>query len=300
MFKRILFITAAILILILLWQAFRTFQSSPTNVLSNIFNIDFISTISSQVTSGLSSSNSSRPAQVDIDELGEFSPVAGLVEITKAEESMQVNDINYEYIEIRAKADNAQPINISNWSLQSMVSDVWIGIPQGTELFVIGEVNTLQDIYLRPGERAIIATRQSPVGVSFRVNRCSGFLNNTQDFEPPMNTLCIAPRDLVPPTIDNLKLYGDSCVDFVDGIRRCTYVTGNEEGFELLSQTCRDRIQTRLTYNYCTNAHMNDSDFYQEQEWRIFLNQNTPLWREKYEIIRLLDEQHRTIDVISY
>jgi hypothetical protein len=182
-----------------------------------------------------------------------------------------------------------------------MISGVWIGIPQGVERYVAGEVNELQDIYLRPGERAIVATKQSPVGVSFRVNRCSGFLSDTQQFEPILRTTCINPRDVVPPTIASIKEYGDACVRFAENFSRCSYVRSSDvDDYPNLSQACIERIQPRLTYNYCTSVLGDDASFFDAAEWRIFLNQDEAVWRDSYEVIRLLDEKNRTVDVVSY
>jgi len=303
MIKKIIFVVLFIIALMLLWTMFKTFYDSPDSAqetYSRSLNTGFFSGITELITGPLQDGSIKSPAHVDIDELGEFSSVAGMVEIIKDVDTVNIDDIFYEYVEIRANANNVQPINISDWSLQSMISDVWIGIPQGANLYTAGDVNELQDIYLRPGESAIVATRQSPVGVSFRVNRCSGFLGDTQEFEPPLSTLCINPQEVVLPTIENLKEYGDECVAFAENFSRCTYVTSQVEGFGDLSQACRERIQPRLTYNFCSGAHAEDSDFYSEQEWRIFLNQENPLWKENYEIIRLLDEDQRTVDVFNY
>ncbi|MAZ67229.1 hypothetical protein CL652_00465 [bacterium] len=302
MFKKSLFLILIVTAFIVLWTVFQYSQvTSSENSATQLFQMDFVSAISEQVTGSLSLIDSTSKAQVRLEELGELSPVTGMVEIQKRDiESLKMQELEYQYIEIRAKETNAQPINISNWSIQSMISDTWIGIPQGVERYVAGEVNELQDIYLRPGDRALIATKQSPVGVSFRVNRCSGFLGTTQTFEPSLRTACINPRDILPPTIDNLKEYGAECVRFAENFDRCSYVTDNTRGYSNLSQACLDRIQPRLTYNYCIEAQGNDEDFFNPGEWRIFLNQDGVAWRDSYEVVRLLDENNRTVDVVTY
>lgn len=300
--QKLLIFGAVIVAIAIMWYVVQVFQTSPAanGSAARLFQTDFTSAISDQVTGTLISRNTTRPAEVTLEELGEFSPVAGMVEIVPEKETLAETDRQHEYITIRARSTNAQPVNISNWSLQSMISDTWIGLPQGVELYVAGEVNERADIYLHPGESAIIATKASPVGVSFRVNRCSGFLGSTQRFEPSLRTLCIAPGDVVPPTVENIREYGDSCVRFVENFDRCTYVTGATATLDGLTQACRERIQPRLTYNYCTGVHSEDSDFYSEREWRVFLNQPNDLWRENYEVVRLLDEKHRTVDVFNY
>ncbi len=304
MLKRVLVITGIFLVILLGWvllTAVKNYITPTSNPERTIGSRDgFFFGVPDDFLRRLSFTDTRAPARVDMEALGELSPIVGLVEIEKKPASLRTNDLKAEYLVLYANPNNARPINISNWSLQSMVSDEWIGLPQGVEVFAVGEVNELQDIYLRPGERAIIATRRSPVGLSFHVNRCSGFLEDTQDFQPPLRTRCIVPTELLPATVENIRTYGDECVTFTHNLRSCTYVTADTRGVDTLSQACRDRIQPRLTQNYCTSIHASDADFYAPREWRIFLNQDAPLWREDYEVVRLLDEEHRTIDVINY
>ena len=302
MLKKILVIVGILLVLLFLWFVFQSVRStvSTGQGLGSFLSGDSFFSLSNNLVQNLSFKTNTRPAQVSLEELGEFSPVAGLVEITKDSRTISTQDVQTEYIEIRALETNAQPINISNWSLQSMVSDEWISLPQGAPLYALGEVNEIQDVYLTPGESAVIATRQSPVGISFRVNRCSGFLNDTQTFEPKIKTACMKPTDILPPTAENIKKYGSSCISFVEQQKKCSYTTSESRGVDELTQECRDFIQPRLTYSHCIDIHAGDADFYDKQEWRLFLNQDYALWRENYEIIRLLDEKHRTVDVITY
>ncbi|QSH39155.1 hypothetical protein JXR01_02505 [Candidatus Kaiserbacteria bacterium] len=303
MLKKIFVIGGAILILLFVWFTFQSVKNALTTNTkseSSFFGADFFFPFPSDIMQSISFQDTNRVAQVSLEELGEFSPAQGLVEIEENTAHISVSDVNDEYIIIRALETNVQPVNISNWSLQSMVSDEWIGLPQGAPLYILGEVNEVQDIYLAPGERAIISTSQSPVGVSFRVNRCSGFLNDTQDFDPPIRTACINPQEILLPTAQNIKDYGASCVSFVERIGSCTYVTSDLKEILDVSQACKDFIKPLLTYNYCINTHAGDADFYEKNEWRIFLNEDKALWRENYEIVRLLDEKHRTVDVITY
>jgi len=300
MWSKILIFGGALLFLVIIWFSFQNAKELVPSALTTLFTTDSSFSIPNGFTSGLSLSDKKGVAEVSLDELGDFSPASGLVTISKRGDSLSTADINYEYIIITANADNAQPVNISNWSLQSMISDEWIGLPQGVDSYVAGEVNEVGDIYLRPGEEAIVATKKSPVGVSFRVNQCSGYLSSTQTFEPAISKQCVDPKDIVPATIENLKLYGDECVTFAQNLNRCTYVTSSTRGYDTLSPACLAYIQPRLTYNYCVEQHVHDADFYKAKEWRIFLNQDHILWRENYEVIRLLDEQFRTIDVITY
>ncbi|PCI30837.1 hypothetical protein COB52_00700 [Candidatus Kaiserbacteria bacterium] len=292
--KTALVIIITVAMIGLAWFFVASVKKVPEEHRKQIAQRDFISAITDHLTGPLQTDKTS-PAQIDIDELGEFSPAVGLVEIVHKTSSISNTNLSKEYIEIRAGKRNAQPVNISNWSLQSMISGNWIGLPLGALNYRVGEVNELADIYLRPGESAIIATRQSPVGVSFKVNSCSGFLEDSQEFAPALNTSCVDPSEILPPTIENIRTYGDACVKFAENFKTCSYITSNSPGYSGLSRACIDYIQPRFTYNYCSGIQEESS-----KEWRVFLNQNNTLWKENYEVIRLMDEKHRTVDVINY
>lgn len=297
--KLYIFLGAAVII-IAIWLVVVAFQSASPRISTGLFQTDFLTSISRQVTSGLSFGTETSVPEVSLEELGEISPLAGMVTIEKDVLAIRDSAVANEYITISAHRRNANPINISNWSLQSMISDTWIGLPQGASTYVAGSVNEIGDIYLAPGESAVVATAASPVGVSFKVNACSGYLGSTQTFTPRLTSECVAPRAVVPPTVENIKLYGDACMQIVDNLPRCTYITNHIHGFANISSACKAEIQPRFTYNGCVGDMETNKDFFAAKEWRIFLNQPRRAWKDSYEVIRLLDDQNRTVDVFSY
>lgn len=294
---------------LLVWGGWYTFQlvgtqapvSEEAGSRGIFFEQNALMQLGEQLTRGITSPFASyEPPIVTTEELGELSPAAGLVEIVRSDRAPSRTDVAREYIVLRAGANNAQPVNITGWSLQSMVGDSWYSIPQGAVQYRVGEVNELSDIYLNPGEDAIIATKVAPLGVAFRTNRCSGFLGSVQEFTPRLEGACISPRELLPPTVENITALGESCIAFAHDFPSCEHLTSTTRGFDTLSRACRDFLQPRLTYTFCADTHIEDADFYRESEWRVFLGRNEPVWREQYEVIRLLDEQGRTVDVFSY
>lgn len=190
-FKTWFFVLFVIIFAIGVWAAIHIYKEQPSGSGAiRLFSMDFLGSISKQVTRGLPFSNVTSPAQVTLEELGEISPVAGMVTIEKDTFTIQDRAVSTEYITIHASRRNAQAINISNWSLQSMITDTWIGIPQGTSHFTAGVVNEVEDILLEPGDTAIIATTESPIGVSFKVNECSGFKQHSNIYSRLANLMC--------------------------------------------------------------------------------------------------------------
>ena len=302
MIKWILGIVIFIIVALFLWTAFQTLRSSSNgDILGTILSNDFLGGLGGGATRGLSLYQGETEAPlVTFEELGEFSDAQGMVSILRESDSAQSEDPQEEYLILQASSSNVQPVNITGWALQSMVSNAFFNIPGGVRVYQLGEVNTAEDIILAPGEKVVIGSGVSPVGVSFRENMCTGYLGSVQNFEPRLNTLCPSPRSVLPPTLENIKNYGDSCLEFAVKFKRCTYLTSNTPGFSTLSLPCREYLQPKLTYTGCVLDNQNSPTFIGSGGWRIFLGSTTEVWRNKYEVIRLLDENAHTVDVFTY
>jgi len=202
-----------------------------------------------------------------------------------------------EYLEIIASSKNTQPIHISNWKLKSAVTGREVSLGKGTYLPFRGQINIEDSLFLRPGERAFIVTGRSPIGVSFRLNTCTGYFAQFQDFTPRLPTQCPLPRD------EDFETgpagLNDACIDYIETLPRCTaHIQSLPLEFSN-NPICQEYITTKITYNGCVELHKDDTDFY-KAEWRIFLKRDQELWKEKRETILLLDEDERVIDSISY
>ena len=203
---------------------------------------------------------------------------------------------NNEYVQLSV-AQNAAPVDISGWTLESEATGNAAVIPKGTETPHSGIVNAVQDIVLEPGETAIVESGQSPIGASFRENKCIGYFSQFQSFSPSL------PQDC-PSTLNELAAhYGDSyyvrdatCIDYVKTLNRCQAVLTPPT---TVSGTCQSFLVKYLNYNGCVDAHENDADFL-DSTWRIYLGRTTPLFRTQHEVVKLLDTQGRTVDAFAY
>jgi len=167
--------------------------------------------------------------QVSPDDLGEISPYSGKIYIDHEESRPDEDGVQHEYLVIRAKDTNTEEISISAWSLQSMITDTHVPILDGVEKLEMNTVNPTTFITLKPGEYAIVSSAESPVGVSFKTNLCTGYLGYKQTFEPELSKDCPPPSSLMQPTLKNIRTYGASCIDFFSNIPPCSYVLSNHE-----------------------------------------------------------------------
>ncbi len=206
------------------------------------------------------------------------------------------NDVAEEYIVIEASGDTTAPINVTGWSLQSAITGVRGYIPRTTDVFVMGAVNQQKDLSLGGGASAVLATGYSPVGTSFRENICSGYLSQLRSFTPSISRECPSPSDRLPLNSDNIRTYGDSCIDFVASLPACFFpATVPAE----LSSNCRTFVQTDLSYNGCVQTYRYKTTFLKDQH-RMYLGASAELWKNSHDVIRLLDTEGRTVDVLSY
>ncbi len=204
-------------------------------------------------------------------------------------------DFNKEYIVISASYNNTQPVNITGWKLKSALSGKNVTIGQGVYLPFSGIVNKEADIFLNPGDKAVIATGHSPKGVSFRLNTCTGYFEQFQNFTPALPQQC--PRPANEEFKVGLGRLNDTCIDYIEQIPSCfAHIQAVPIG---LSAECNEFINKNIHYNGCLQIHKNDSNFY-KQEWRIFLKRDSELWKDRRETIKLLDTAGKTIDSLSY
>ena len=225
---------------------------------------------------------------------GEPSPHRGRVQIAGEGNAMEGGAD--EYIGIEAAPDNTAPVNITGWSLQSALTGVRAFFPRGADVFLVGAVNTQQDIYLDPEGSAIISSGPSPVGTSFRINACTGYLGGLQTFRPALARDCPLPADALPLTAENIRTYGDACFDLVQELPACTLPLSVPSS---VSPSCRIFLANNLSYNGCVQNYRYKTGF-QRGSWRIYLGAGGELWRNSHDVIRLLDAEGRTVDVLTY
>ncbi len=241
------------------------------------------------------------PPVIDPKYLGELSPLYGKLYISK-EDSFLQGDEKTEYIYIIANINNKKPVKLSGLVLQSLISNQAAIIPQGTETYILGQINSEKDIYLAPGEAAIVHSGKSPVNYSFKTNMCSAFLNDWLDFVPKFSSLwCPRPESILPNTVSNIKKYGDACMEAVRDLNRCEHFSSENKYYKKVSKECREFLSVEMTYNACVRRFKDSAKFhYPGALWYVYLGRSSNLWKDKYEAIRLMDEEGRTISAISY
>lgn len=200
-----------------------------------------------------------------------------------------------EYIELTAGRRNKNDVNITGWKLKNKAgAELFIG--KGANYYYAdAAVQPQEDIYLKPGEKAIIITGKKQLGTNFKNNKCLGLIEQFHDFVPSLNTDCPALKNENLPTDLN-----DQCLDYIDRIPVCATILSLPYKYSsTLSPTCQNYITSNANYKSCSEKHKSDNDFYLP-EWRIYLGVSQEFWKKSRETILVYDKSGNLVDSVSY
>ncbi len=220
--------------------------------------------------------------------------------VTMSTSGARADEADDEYITLRIAQNISEPVLLDGWRLRSTVTGTDVLISGASYLPRLGGNNQEYTIRANPGDEIIITTGRSPIGVSFRTNECIGYLEQFQDFYPRLPQQCPYAEDEIPAQYEfgsGPNAFNEECMDIVERIGRCEI---NTQTLPIdIQPQCREFINKSLNYNGCVDLHSNDSDFYGD-EWRVYLGRTQELWKERREVIELVDANNRVIDSVSY
>lgn len=235
----------------------------------------------------------------NIERFGENSIYKNQITIVKRSSSLKKTNVDDEYITLKVSSNNTSRINLDGWKIESAVTGRSYKLPDTVYLIISGIAGNKQPIFAAPGDTIYINTGRSPIGSSFKVNKCSGYFTQFQNFKPSIRNICPSPEEEILNfyTADQSIFRQNNCLDYIENLRTCKVTTEPLPLF--LTSSCQDAIINEVNYNRCVENHKNDDDFL-IGEWRVFLRRNSELWREKRELIKLLDADGKTVDYFSY
>lgn len=228
--------------------------------------------------------------------LGPSSPYQGIVSMSHYVSGAGSQDPGNEHVQITVAQNARTPVDISGWTLESGATGAASVIPKGTEVPLSGVINATQDIVLTPGQRALIISGQSPIGASFRENKCIGYFSDFQRFSPSLPQNCPAPSSELVSFYGPNYIRDAACIEYVNGLPRCQVELSPPV---TVSGACQSFLVKYLNYNGCVAAHEHDADF-MGATWRVYLGRTNSMWRTRYEVVKLLDAQGKIVDAFSY
>jgi hypothetical protein len=206
----------------------------------------------------------------------------------------QSNTPSSEYISISLAWHTPEHINLTGWTVRNEKGEE-AAIGFGTKTPRQGSRNDPEGILLSRGEKAFITTGRSPIGTSFGVNICSGYIGTLQTFTPHLSTSCPAALDMA--HARGVNTDDAECATVLRRIPSCATYTGRVPGD--VSGSCEDFLREDINYNTCVRTY-NDAYNFDEGEWRIFLGRNAELWNDGGDTISLYDEKGEFVTSVKY
>lgn len=227
---------------------------------------------------------------------GETSPYYGTIDLAGVY-GRGGTDTSKEYLVIRSRSNNKQDITITGWTIESFVTGEESRIPSGTYLAYPDALNRGEAITLTPGEEAIVVTGDSPIGTSFHENLCTGYFTESNTFYPNISRSCPSPlKDME--RFGNIALDDDRCYAYVKTLSSCRLPALDPNDADI-GNRCETFVKNAFSYEGCVEYHYGDP-YFSRGDWRIYLEESDTLWRREREIIRLLDQNGKTVDVVEY
>lgn len=201
-----------------------------------------------------------------------------------------------EYARIQATRENTAPVLITGLEVRSAVTHIGTKIPKAWKLPFPGGVGEGESVALAPGAVAYLITGRSGNGMSFELNKCTGYFAQQTRFTPSLAGVC--PHPLQEPLPQPPNQLSDACLDYLVTIPSCTVPSSIPVHLQG-DGNCQAHVFRKISYNTCVSLHKNEPDFYRG-DWRIYLGRDSRLWRDRRETIELLDQNGRLISSYSY
>lgn len=209
-------------------------------------------------------------------------------------------DPNNQYFYLYTNLKPEESVNITGWFFKSSITGNYAILGKAA-LLPFPFTRTESDVVLRQGDRVIITTGFSPIGISFRTNKCTGFFEENRTFYPGLSLECPRPEDENLPKFSSIYDRQDECLDIIESLPRCRTVGSSfiRDLPDTVSSSCKTYMREQINYNTCIARHYSDTNF-PGNEYRLFLNTFSHLWRKEREKITLYDRSGLIVDSIEY
>jgi len=180
---------------------------------------------------------------------------------------------------------------LSGWSIESKDSGRKYNIPSSHLVPNYPGYNYEIDVRMEPKDKVTIYSSKSPMGYGFRLNNCSGYLNDYFNFTPALPKYC--------PKLDTDEI--DHLTDYCQSVIKTATSKCSEPDYNdiRLDNECRDFMRTKLNYQSCAEDNVQFYDFY-KGEWRLYLGRTDEAWTESHDTLLLRDQNGLVVDTYKY
>ena len=146
-------------------------------------------------------------------------------------------------------------VNVTGWLLRGNRGNQYV--PKAVSVYNPSGLTPESDIYLKNGDVLTIYSTYSVIGVNFRMNKCIGYLANTNKFNPPLYQGC--------PYLNRSEIinFTGQCQNYILSLGSCQMPAANPP-IPINDYSCAQFL-SKLNYGGCFEKHRNDYDFLKNQ-----------------------------------
>lgn len=220
----------------------------------------------------------------------QISPYYGQVKIGGV--SSYLGFSNQSYAQLYSYLPAGVTVDITGWHIKGNRGDV--SVPQAVNFYDYTGLAPDTDIILSGNSIVYMYGNVSAIARNLRLNKCTGFLNLTNTFNPPLPNSCPALY-----TRDQIVGLSGYCQSYILSLGSCRSPSAsfyNSLPADNQGNACRDFLNT-LTPKSCYDNHRSDRDFL-SNTWMLWINQNAfdPL----HDQLTLYDTSGKIVDQYTY
>ena len=231
----------------------------------------------------------------EIERLYDPSPHAGKIVFLDRVTGVKEERPEREYVALLVANNLQQPLEITGWKLFDRSEKVSYKLPRAIRVLGSDDIQATAVVKVNAGDLVIISSGSSPAGTSFRINKCSGYRSQFKTFIPSIKTNCPTASDEFS-TLRTVPYTDNQCYAIVERLSTCRAVTQIPS---TVTRECREFLENVATERGCVKRHRNDRDFF-HGEWRLFLESKKELWKNRDNILYLLDDKNRLVTTLVY
>jgi hypothetical protein len=200
-------------------------------------------------------------------------------------------------IRINYSVPGGDSVDITGWRVKSNKGEIFL--PQAVAVYEPNGLNNEGNIILSGKGNITIYRGKSPIGRNFQLNKCTGYLQKTYNFNPSLPSNC--------PRVDRSQItsFSGQCQNYIMSLGSCSLpdlkiynsFPGTDQGNQ-----CRAFL-SGITFNSCFQKHQGDSDFFSpngSNEWRLWMDFNDNIFDSQHDRILLFDNNGLLVSQYIY
>ncbi len=195
-------------------------------------------------------------------------------------------------VTLQTNLNDGESVDVTGWMLETNKRRLYL--PQAVRAYQVNGANTEGDMVLQKGNYVTLyAGSLSPVGYSFRVNKCMGYLDAEYQFPS------LLPNECPVPARSSYETLAGWCQNYIQSLGNCalpsTMTTNSWRGDD--GNACRSFVNDFFTVAHCYQSFQGDALL--DNEWRVWVN-IANVFDPQHDVVKLINTDGKVISTYVY